>query len=232
MHKSPLPLAVVFDMDGTLVDRETLVNRATEMVLSEHGVAITTEQEIAVLGRAWQDTYEIFDVADKTGWDLDEFCRRALERHDELVASGEKMTVLTGGPALIKTLHQRGIRVVIVSGSTRAEVDAVVAGLELEEYLEFWMGSEDYTRGKPDPEPYLIAAERLGIHPSQICVFEDSEAGIRSANAAGMRVVANSENNRSLASPVRQDLSEADTIVDSLDDVVTRTLRVVPPDDV
>ncbi len=77
----------------------------------------------------------------------------------------------------------------IVSGSPRASIEATLARLGLAHHFAAIVGAEDYTRGKPDPEPFLKAAALLGIEPGKCLVFEDADAGIASAEAAGMPYV-------------------------------------------
>ncbi len=77
----------------------------------------------------------------------------------------------------------------IVSGSPRASIERTLATLGLSHYFPVIVGAEDYARGKPDPEPFLTAAHILGVPAAECLVFEDAEAGIASAEAAGMRYV-------------------------------------------
>jgi beta-phosphoglucomutase-like phosphatase (HAD superfamily) len=101
--------------------------------------------------------------------------------------------------------------VAIVSGSPRVDVQDGVELLGIAPLLRFFLGSEDYPRGKPDPAGFLLAAQRLGAAPADCLVFEDSAAGVRAARAAGMRCVA-------LARPgaPAQDLSDADLVLNDL----------------
>jgi len=80
--------------------------------------------------------------------------------------------------------------VAIVSGSTRRQVAAAIELMAIEDHLQFYLGSEDYPYGKPDPSCFLLAARRLGVAPDRCLVFEDSTAGVRAAKAAGMRCIA------------------------------------------
>jgi len=114
--------------------------------------------------------------------------------------------------ALLEKLSQRH-PVAIVSGSTRRQVSDAITLMGVGERLQFYLGSEDYPRGKPDPACFLLAAKRFGIDPAECLVFEDSSAGVSAAKAAGMHCVA-------LCRPghPHQNLSGADNILADLAD--------------
>jgi beta-phosphoglucomutase-like phosphatase (HAD superfamily) len=102
----------------------------------------------------------------------------------------------------------------VVSGSSRAEVSDAIDGLGIRASFQFLLGAEDYRRGKPDPEPYRSAMERLRVEPGRCIVLEDSQPGVQAACAAGAKVVGVSAGNF-----VGYDLSAADLVVDTLDEV-------------
>ncbi len=99
----------------------------------------------------------------------------------------------------------------VVSGASRAEVDSILRGAGLEPMLATVVALEDVTRPKPDPEAYLLAAERLGVPPAAMLAFEDTAVGIAAAKGAGLRCVA------VLGSQAPDSLREADEIVERLD---------------
>lgn len=103
--------------------------------------------------------------------------------------------------------------VAIVSGSPRHDIRHALEQEGLADCVRFYLGAEDYPRGKPDPAPYTTAAERLGVHAADCLVFEDSSAGVCSAKAAGMTVVALQRDEAP-----DQDLSEADEVLTDLAD--------------
>ena len=202
--------AFLFDLDGTLVDSERLWVAAAEQVLRQKGRPLTHEQALALIyGRGWGDIREdvLRDYPDAFA-DAEE-----LER-----LMGEAFGALEGQcdiriPSSIELLERLSAAhpVGIVSGSTLALIHEMVRRLGVERCVSAIVGTEDTARGKPDPAPYLLGAERLGVPPSACVVFEDSRAGVLSAKAAGMYVVALQ---RDGAPP--QDLSEADEVVTDL----------------
>jgi beta-phosphoglucomutase-like phosphatase (HAD superfamily) len=202
--------AFLFDLDGTLVDSERLWVAAAEEVLREAGHPITHEEAVAlVYGRAWGDTraemLRDYPDAFPTAAELERRMAAAFER-----AKGATDVRIPSSIALLKRLaatHPVGV----VSGSSRRTVAEMLRLAGVEGDVRAVVATEDVPRGKPDPAPYLLAAEQLGVPPGECVAFEDSRAGVLSAKAAGMRVVALQ---RPGAPP--QDLSEADLVADDL----------------
>jgi sugar-phosphatase len=226
------PAAALFDLDGTLVDREPLMGEAVRRACGRVGVGIDAEVLAATVGRAWPDVYELLAVHRRTGWSLEGFLARVHAEADRLTAGGWPVAVLDGGVELIGHLRGQGVPTGIVTGSTRRELDAVVAQLGLGGVLTTTLAAEDYRVGKPAPDGFLRAAAQLGVPPHDCVVFEDSEVGVAAARAAGMRVVATEAANPAPGHPAHQDLSGADRTVRSLtevDDALLDELLAGPP---
>ena len=204
--------AFLFDLDGTLMDSERLWVEAAEVVLRHKGHALTHDEAVQLIyGRAWSDIYcemeerfpgaftSIEDASERMGAEMG----RLKSRCDVRIHSSIE---------LLRKLAAE-YPVVIVSGSTRRYIEDSMRHGGFEDAVSFYLGCEDYPRGKPDPAPYAEAARRLGLPPAECLVFEDSQAGVLSAKAAGMRVIA-------LARPAAppQDLSAADQVLPDLAD--------------
>lgn len=213
------PAAALFDLDGTLVDREPLMGEALRRACAGAGVDVPTETLAATVGRAWPDVYERLAVSRRAGWSFDRFMARVHAEADRLTADGWPVAVLDGGVDLLARLHGHGVPTGIVTGSTRRELDAVVADLGLGGVLTTTLAAEDYRDGKPAPDGFLRAAARLGVAPGDCVVFEDSEVGVAAARVAGMRVVATAAANPPPGHPAHQDLSGAHRTVRSLAEV-------------
>lgn len=202
--------AIIFDLDGTLVDTEMLWVRGLEDYLHAAGFAMSHEEAVGlVFGRAWHDIYrELRRRYPAFRVPVDEAAAE-LNRRFEARKQGVDVRIHES----IERLRSlaAAFPVCIVSGSGRREIAAAVELMGIEDHVRFFLGSEDYSPGKPDPACFLKAAERLGVDPADCLVFEDSAAGVRAAKAAGMRCVA-------LQRPglPQQDLSPADRVVDSL----------------
>jgi beta-phosphoglucomutase-like phosphatase (HAD superfamily) len=220
-----MPAAALFDFDGTLIDREPLIADAVVLLLERHG--IEPPDGSLVIGRAWQDVHADLGVASGLGWSVADLVDATRVVAAELVAAGRDPRVLTGGADLIARLAGRGVPVAIVSGSTRAELDDGIEVLGVGAHLAFHLGAEDYGRGKPHPECFLAAADRLGAEPSRCVVFEDSTVGVAAGLAAGMKVIATADANQPEGHPAWQDHGGAHAVVATLAEVTDDLLAEV-----
>lgn len=208
------PAAALFDFDGTLVDREPLIEAAVLAACRAAGVE--PADGAVVIGRAWQDVHRDLGVESELGWSVDELVDRARAHASLLIEAGHAPPVIDGGAELIERLAGSGMPVAIVSGSTRAELHEGIELLGVGRHVSLVLGAEDYRAGKPDPEPYLLAAERLAVAPRRCVVFEDSTVGIDAGLAAGMAVIAVTQANRPVGVPGHQVHERAHRIVPTL----------------
>lgn len=170
---------LLFDMDGTLVDSTALVESTWAAFSGRHALDLAEVLAFAH-GRPTRETVHRF-VADAP---LAASETRRLVAHEESETTG--ITAVPGAAALLAALPP-GSWAVVTSASRRlAEVRLGAAGLPVPELL---VSADDVTRGKPDPQGYLLAAQRLGRKPQETVVFEDSPAGIRAALASGAHTV-------------------------------------------
>jgi len=171
--------AVLFDMDGTLVDSTSVVERVWARFADRFGLDLAEILKTSH-GRRMEDSIVRFgpegvDVAAQQK-DLSEF----------EFATTEGVVAVPGAPAFVRSLPGDRIAVVTSAGRELAAMRLRSVDIALPEVL---VGAEDVTLGKPHPEPYSAAAAALGVHASDAVVFEDADAGIESGLAAGMRVV-------------------------------------------
>ena len=202
--------AFIFDFDGTLLDSEIVWVEATELFIRERKPAFTREEaEFLVYGRSWHDIYDdILLLLPDVCMGIEEMSEVLESYYEKLV--GTRDLRIESSINLLKRLSAK-FPVAVVSGSTRATVAKGLVSMGIETCLEFYLGAEDYSPGKPDPACYLLAATRLGLSPERCLVFEDAVAGVRAAKGAGMRCVAVARK----GSP-RQDFSEADLVLQDL----------------
>jgi HAD superfamily hydrolase (TIGR01509 family) len=213
-----LPEALLLDLDGTLIDSEQAHTRSIVQYFVRRGIELSDDEQAYVVGHAWQEIYEYLDVHARVGLSLTELQVEAVRFKEGQMSRGElEMPVLPGAAELVERVHEVGVPIAIVSGSCRAEIEQVLPRLGIGSRLRFFMGAEDYPRGKPAPDGYLAAASRLVAQPTRCLVVEDSEAGIASARAARMRVVATSAANAPKGSLAHQSQHDAHRIVDGLD---------------
>jgi beta-phosphoglucomutase len=174
--------AVVFDFNGTLSDDEPVLARVYEELFAELGHPLSPEEYFEHL--AGHTDEEMF--IRWLGGSSDGLIRERVRRYNELVSDGS--TVHEDVREAVRWAAER-LPLAVVSAALRDEIDPVLTASGLRELFALVLSQDDVTRGKPDPQPYLLAAERLGLPPSELLVFEDTDVGVASAKAAGARVV-------------------------------------------
>lgn len=180
--------AVIFDWDGVLVDSGRNYYRAYELVLQEIGI-ITTPREIYL--REGQPTPRLIATlcAERGILITDAKVKELVQRRRQYdVALGQR-TFFPGIRDFLARLRNAGCKLGVVTGSSRRSVDLVLSP-EQGRYFDAVVTADDVTQPKPDPQPFLIAAEIMGIEPSRCAVVENAPYGVRAARAAGFRVIA------------------------------------------
>lgn len=196
--------AIAFDFNGTLSDDEPVLARVYQELFAELGKPLTVEDYYEHLaGHTDEEMFKRW-----LGRSSPELIRERVRRYNELVRDGS--TVGEDVRTAVRWAAER-VPVALVSAALRDEIEPVLRSSGLREAFAVVLSQDDVTRGKPDPQPYLLAAERLGIAPSELLVFEDTDVGVASAKAAGARVAGLT---RTLG-PER--MAAADALVDRVD---------------
>jgi HAD superfamily hydrolase (TIGR01509 family) len=204
--------AVLFDLDGTLADTERQNAEAVARVLERAGRPLSDEEREFVIGHGWHEIFHHLVQNGGVTLGFEELMHKAADERVKIVAE-EGLDILPGAVDTVRRLTSRYAGAV-VSGSSRAEVDAVLRALDVLPCFRFFLGAEDTARGKPFPDGYQLASARLGVAPGECLVIEDSTAGIRAARAAGMRVIGVRAGNFA-----NQPQHEADRVIETLVDL-------------
>ncbi len=203
--------AVVFDLDGVLVDSEPVHFRAANRVLDRYGASISEVDYRAFIGlgevatwAAWRDRYGLADSIAQL------LALHTAARLQEIAAG---VPAIAEAVQLVRRLHASGVRLAIASSSTRVVINALLDALALDDVFAVRISGEDpeVRQSKPAPDVYLAAAARLGVPPAACLAIEDSGPGVIAATRAGMTCVA--VPNRWT---VDQDFREADVVLESL----------------
>jgi HAD superfamily hydrolase (TIGR01509 family) len=207
--------AVIFDMDGLLIDSEPFWRASHVSVVGDHGVKITEDDVRKMTGLRtdvvvdhWRKNHELDHVPHQELADAVE--DQVIER---INSSGQEKP---GVRQVIQLLKDRQVPMVVASSSAPEVIDAVLTKLDLHEHLQFAHSAIHEEHGKPHPAVFITTSKKLGIAPQNCLVFEDSLPGVRAAKAAGMKCIAVPES-ENLEKPEFHD--EADLVVESLDDV-------------
>ncbi|WP_329376500.1 HAD family phosphatase [Streptomyces sp. NBC_01351] len=208
-----------FDMDGTLVDTESLWWRATEEVARYLGHVLTEADVPAVVGRSIADTAVHLHTTSGGARPVEEIGEDLLAGFHERVARGPRP--MPGALELLDALAAAGIPLGLVSASTRSIVDLVLAGLGPHRFA-VTVADGETPRSKPHPDPYLAAARALGVDPRSCVAVEDSPTGTASAEAAGCAVLV-------VPSTVPVAPAAGRLVVDRLTGVDPQLLRSISP---
>ena len=176
--------AILWDNDGVLVDTERLFFESTRQTLARVGIALSLEQFLELSMRQGRSA---FTLAAERGWGKQEIAGLKKERdrlYSEMIRKQARL--LPGVRETLRALHGH-MRMAIVTSSQRQHFEALHADIGLTGYFEFALAREDYSKTKPNPEPYLLALERLGMRAAMCVAVEDSERGLAAALAAGIR---------------------------------------------
>jgi beta-phosphoglucomutase len=213
--------AALWDMDGTMVDTAELHFQAWETVCREHGRDFTRADFAATFGRR---NPEIIHTLFGERFN-DEQSAALADRKEEVyrAAASAGVVLLPGARTLLDNLHRAGFVQAIGSSAPRANLELILRLTGVARFFDAVIGSEDTQRGKPDPQVFLVAAERLGVPPARCVVFEDAVAGVQAARAGGMKGVAVRFVGHHAESALRQ--AGADLVVESLEQVSARIVE-------
>lgn len=177
--------AVIFDLDGTLIESESVAHRTALVVFAELGWPVTADLLTRLIGRDPQASEDMLRA--ELGADLPLAAINQELRHrirQEFVATG--VPLRPGTRELLAALPQP---LAIATSSRREAAEWKLQRAGLRQHFRTLVSYDCVTRPKPDPEPYLMAAGRLGVAPARCLAFEDSDTGAQAARAAGMVVV-------------------------------------------
>ena len=204
---------VIFDMDGVLVDSYGAHLESWIVTAEAYGQRLTEAQFQQTFGRTSREII-------RTHWGEGALSEEQIKRFDdrkealysEIVA--EHFPEMGGARDLIHALHAAGFRIAIGSSGPPENIELAISQLKVQDQIDAIVTGRDVTKGKPDPQVFLIAAQRLGLPPEQCAVIEDATPGIAAANAAGMVSVALLSTGHT-----PEDAREADHVVDRLNEL-------------
>lgn len=179
--------AVIFDMDGVLIDTEEVWEEVRQALTLESGGTWLPEAQRTMMGMSSFEWSSYMAEELRVPLEPDEISRRVVERMIERYAKG--LPVLPGAVEAVRAMGEHW-PLAVASSANRPLVDAAVDILGLVDCFQATVSSEEVEQGKPHPDVYNEAARRLGVDPRNCGAVEDSSNGLRSAHAAGMRVIA------------------------------------------
>lgn len=206
--QNSLPIrAVLWDMDGTLIDSGEYHWRSWDETMQKEGIRFTYEQFRATFGQRNDTILRDLISPDIT---LEEIARiaDAKEHAYRLIVQREGISLLPGVQEWLMRLNQAGWRQAVASSAPRANIETILRVLQISWCFDAIAASEDVERGKPDPQVFQMAADRLGVPHNRCIVVEDAPAGVEGARRAGMRAIGVRSSHGEL---------DAEVVVDRLD---------------
>ncbi len=179
--------AIIFDMDGVLIDSGGAHHESWRRLAADLGCDVTEEQFAATFGRQNSDIIPLLFGQHLSSSQVDQLSDRKESIYRDSVRG--HIQEIDGATALVHECHRAGIPLAIGSSAPQENIDLALLELGLGECFSAIVHAGHVSRGKPDPQVFLLAADRLGIAPVQCAVIEDAPSGVQAALAAGMYAI-------------------------------------------
>lgn len=198
----------IFDVDGVLLDSEKLYMDMNQAWFKGIGIRLSPEEHQRFIGISAKVFWQHLKINNKLPGSIEYYIETEKQMKYKMLFE-QKLQPTTGVVEFIQWLKQTGFGISIASSGMRKNINLILNKLGISPYFDFIVSGEDITRGKPEPDIFLKAAEHYGIEPGECMVIEDSTNGVMAAKSAGMKCIGYYNPNSG-----NQDLSTADMIID------------------
>lgn len=214
-----MPKAVIFDMDGTMVNTEKLWSVVNHTLSANHGVVYVDEVRRQMMGRKDSECLAVFKDFYKLDTPLEDLIQ---ERRSILLADLSSIQVNAGLYELLELLEKLEIKKAVATSSFGEFTRRIVTIFDLERRYDAIVTADDVQRSKPDPELFLTAAARIGVEPKDCLVLEDAQNGVEAAKHAGMKCIAIPHQYSQ-----SHDFSSADLVLPSMLEITESVLKKI-----
>ncbi|MDI6783911.1 MAG: HAD family phosphatase [bacterium] len=210
--------AVIFDMDGIIIDSEPLQMIAINQVMAQWNVKLSVQEFQKMIGRKLADDFADMKKEYNILVDYSTFAKQKREAYHSILENN--LVEMPGLSPLLSRLLNAKYRLAVASSSVRADVDMVLNGLSIADKFAVVASGDEVEEGKPNPALFLLAANRLNVPVTECVAIEDSNPGLRAAKDSGMKCIVVPHQHTQ-----HQDFARADIIVDSLNDITVSLIR-------
>lgn len=214
--------AAIFDFDETMIDLEAQHTAASSALTRAMGSDYDEMPESWRHGSGRRVIDDVRDLRAHFGWtpSVEELFALRQQHFDEACRRAD-LQLLPGVEHTVRALHAAGLTLAIASSAVRNSIEAILERVGLRAHFALIVDGSEVLHGKPDPEAYLVTAQKLGVAPESCIVFEDSNVGVVAAKRAGMYCIAV----RNPQAKTRQDLTPADVVLRSFEEFDARWVR-------
>jgi beta-phosphoglucomutase family hydrolase len=213
--------AVIFDMDGVLIDSEPFHLVVNEKIFANLGINLSEEEYHSFIGTTHKDMWGTIKKRYNLPQSVPELVNMQVSGNIDHIKNEEIEPIkIKGVTDLLSKIARANIKIGIASSSPTEVIELVINKLGISDYFSAIVGGEEIKKGKPSPDIFLKAAKRLNSKPSDCIVIEDSKNGVLAAKTAGMKCVGFKNPNSG-----KQDLGKADLIVENYDSLNVSTLK-------
>jgi len=213
--------AVIFDMDGVLIDSEPFHFVVNEKIFANLGINLNEEEYHSFIGTTHKDMWSTLKKKFNLPQSVPELVNMQVSGNIEYIKNENIEPIkIKGVEDLLSGIARENIKIGIASSSPTDVIKLVINKLGINDYFSVITGGEEIEKGKPSPDIFLKAANRLNVNSSDCLVVEDSKNGVLAAKAAGMKCVGYKNPNSG-----NQDLRKADLIIDNYDSLKVKILR-------
>jgi beta-phosphoglucomutase family hydrolase len=214
--------AVIFDMDGVIIDSEPIYFEAGDKLFRYLGLDVSEEEHHSYVGIRSKDMWSHIRNKYKIDLSTEELVEMEMNIYIDYLLSKKDEKPIPGVVELIEDLYKNNIDLALASSSSIKSIKIVLDMFNLEKFFKIIVNGYEVENGKPAPDIFVYAAKRLGVQPEGCIVIEDSKNGIEAAKSAGMKCVGFKNLNSG-----KQDLSSADMVIDSFSQLNYEKLRQI-----
>ncbi|NTU46883.1 HAD family phosphatase [Candidatus Roizmanbacteria bacterium] len=210
--------AVIFDMNGVIIDDERFQKQAWRRYLEAHNIKISEDEfKYYINGRTEKDGLKYIYKDTLSPEEQEKILDERIGYVIEIVS--ERLQLTEGLAELLNELYDNNIATAIATGSRQRYFNFIMDGLQIRKYFNTFVTANDINKGKPDPEIYLKSAEKLKVMPTECLVFEDAISGIQAAKKAGMKVIGVATTHQ------KEELAIADYTISTFQEINLEKLR-------